>query len=137
MTTIAWDGKILAVDSQTTDGDCKAYENKLWKYNGGWFTVTGKWIDYPGYLRILNKEDSKITKKSLCVFTKGSALYEQFGNSYPMKISGKSAWGSGAVAARVAMSLGKTAIEAIKVASKFDINTGGRVRSVTVKKNKS
>jgi hypothetical protein len=51
---------------------------------------------------------------------------------YWVRVGPQCAWGSGGTIALVAMMLGKTAVEAVEVASRLDPHTGGEVDSVTV-----
>lgn len=138
MTTIVFDGKTLAVDSQITDASGNGsleYMNKLWKWDRGYFSVTGKVTDYEIYKNHLNdvEQDIKPTKKSVCVFTEGKNVYELHPGSYPRKIMAKSAWGSGGDLAYGALVAGVDAVRACKLACKWNAYTGGRIRSVKVR----
>ena len=51
----------------------------------------------------------------------------------PLRTEKYAAVGSGAVFAIAAMDCGKSAVEAIRIAKKRDVNTGGRIRTIKVK----
>lgn len=134
MTTIVYDGTYLAVDSQTTEGSLISYVNKLWKYEKGYFAVTGVLYDYPAYKKLLEGSKSVVSKKSLCIFTENNKIYEyvnKAGTQY--EVTHPYSWGSGSGIAMGAIASGSDAIEAIKLAKKYDAFTGGRVRYIKVK----
>lgn len=138
MTTIAYDGKILAADTQITcDGRFVAgYGYKIHKLSDGshiafagsmncmpamidWFE-TGKEPDF---------KDASF--ECLHIATDGTAhdYYSNLNKGYAVI-----PWvgGSGAQIALAALSCGKNAIEAVELASKLDIMTGGEIQSVEI-----
>ena len=135
MTTIAYDGKYLAVDSQLTcDNTFKVYQNKLWKFNHGVFTVTGEWTDYPEFQAMLNdeKQEAVVSKKCLCIFARDGKVYEWWPRHKPMQMVKRCAQGSGKELAVGAMYAGATAIEAVRIATRLDPFSGGKVNWVEV-----
>lgn len=105
----------------------------------GYFAVTGKWKDYPAFEDILNGERNvKISNGSTCMYSQGKQVYIMIqsprrGLFYEMKTTVPWSEGAGSDQAMVAMSLGKSAIEAVKIAAKHTLSTGGRVRWVKVR----
>lgn len=146
MTTCAYDGKELAADSQATqDSHIATYTVKIFKTDTYIMAFTGP-ID-EGYLfkLILDEEikakDCKFSN-SFCgiVWTDDGELTEWYGSMIPVPTYDKYlAWGSGAEIALAAMHSGKSAREAVELAKKLDIYTGGKVISYSwneVKKRK-
>lgn len=131
MTTIAFDGHILAIDSQVTEGKNTTFENKLWKYNDGHFCIAGFWADYPIVRKALNAGTDASTKKSSVVWSKGRSVYYTDGPS-TFKARKGLAWGSGSSEAMAAMLAGADAVEAVKIAAKLNTGTGGKVRYTIV-----
>lgn len=151
MTTIAWDGVVLASDTQSTTGDIlcslkekkifQPKENEMWNINGekiqafgaagdcGCETaiiehlVTGMNYksDFPevmsfSAIAIVGKNISYLIFKEKDKKTASISLHRDFFSV-----------GSGSVIARTAMSLGRNAIEAVKVAIDMDVYSGGGV----------
>jgi hypothetical protein len=154
MTTIAWDGEVLASDTLVTyAGEIKRHSKKLFKldentlvglsgnitdclrlYN--WLSVDkGEVSKYPdfskedsAYALVIKREfedffDSRFPREysSHPVFV--IKEYSHFG-PYPITFRDKKhAIGSGMAFALAAMECGKTAIEAVEIAGKFDVGT--------------
>lgn len=138
MTTIAFDGKTMACDtrisgSHSYNTDTKIYENRQF--------VIGAAGD-AGVGLILVKDESILVPKhydcdfSALVWAKDTkTLYRvEFFKSWNAPLSAVivmpdpfAATGSGAPYAMAAMHLGCEAGEAVRVASEFDTNTGGKV----------
>lgn len=135
MTIIAWDGKTLAADKQTTNNGHASAVTKIYRVGGALVGFSGdacfafamlEWArggfqpatfpahqasenDYVGFLVI--HPDGRILK------------YER--TAYPIEIEEKThAMGSGRDYALAALYLGKTAREAVEVACALDINCG-------------
>lgn len=137
MTTIAWDGKILAGDTLCNASFCREV-TKIFKIDKD--TLFGGSGFHEDCLRAVmwlrNPEGEKpeldpdnfagILVQKGKAFRLESNLIEM-----PIKESAH-AVGSGADCAMVAMYLGKSAIEAVKIAAIFDINTGSKVTSMPV-----
>lgn len=131
MTVICWDGKSLAGDKMSQNQWTKRAVRKVVRSRGGdaligaagdadrcraliaWFDQGG---DFPDHLRRSSETDATL----LVVWRDGSCeLYQR--EPFPIVLDGKNnqAIGSGAEAALVAMHCGKTAAEAVEVASLF------------------
>lgn len=152
MTTIAYDGYVLAADtmSQSSFIDQVPFR-KIRTFSDCWIAGAGtvgailQWVDwyrsgadkddYP-YER-LNGEDSL---GGIFVVSRKTGKLEVWGPSHPYACVeasyGVNALGSGEHFAMGAMLAGANAIEAVKVASKLDPGTGGKVRHVVVRERK-
>lgn len=138
MTTIAFDGKTMACDTQVTGNyvyntDTKIYENE--------FVVIGVAGD-AGVGILLVKDDGILVPKhydfdfSALVWVKDleTLCKVEFYKSWDCALSsvipiadGFAAVGSGAPYALAAMECGYSAHGGVAVASKFDTNTGGKI----------
>ncbi len=136
MSTIAWDGKTLAADRQTSSNNTAFTCHKIRKLSSGeiagfvgsygqglmlvqWYEAGADPATYPKFQE--NKDDWTIlviVKPSGQIFE-----YEQLPVAIPL-LDRLSAWGSGGKIALGAMAAGQTATQAIQIASQFDINTG-------------
>lgn len=139
MTTIAWDGKILAVDSQTTSGESIAmYASKLIKVADGWLTGCGTLRDIYKLKEYLegNLEEVPSDLDMTCyhLTKKGLVRYEADGYPIPMHHFRdlKVATGTGWEWAQAAMDMGRNAAEAVEYAKQKDIYTGGDVNFVNI-----
>lgn len=138
MTTIAYDGITLAVDSQLTSNTLVfGNVNKIMKLRDGcYFVGAGEWEGCCAIALWLNGGEKPTIKEEESVLgvliEKGKVPFEITGalSFYPMCIPW--AGGSGQQIAMTAMKCGKTAKEAVQLACKLDIYTGGRVRTVTL-----
>lgn len=138
MTTIAYDGKTLAVDRRVTRGGLYGTTTKAFKLETGavmafcgsmahamtlkrWYLAGTDPATYPDF----QKDEEKNT--FMIVADRGVVkVYEQTPD--PIFIQDRMmAWGSGRDFALGAMACGKTAAESIEVASQFDPGTGGGV----------
>lgn len=139
MTTIAWDGKIFAVDTLVTcDGGRCAHSSKLfrWPTQGGERIVAGagelsqlaglcNWLQNP-------EGDKPVVEKieaiALSVFNGQVQGVELFDYSLvPFLMRGPTAIGSGWRWALAAMDHGKNAIQAVEYAMSRDVFTGGEI----------
>ena len=143
MTTIAFDGKILAADSMsTTSGIVYGYAPKIWRLKDGrWFAASGTRCAIFSVLNWLNAETEKPTfddddeVHGIIVDCDGNAreLWAKTLVIYPCAfIDGCWAGGSGWMFAQSAMALGLNAIDAVEHAAKFDTVTGEEVNYVKV-----
>lgn len=136
MTTIAWCGKELAVDSQTTETYTKDYVPKMWDWGRGKFCICGDYADYPIVQSSLNQDEDPVehSKKSTVIWIDsncpGKVFYTE--QKTTMEQVNPYAWGSGAAFALGAMAAGKTASEAVSIAAKYDIYTGGDISRIKV-----
>lgn len=150
MTTIAYDGKILAVDSRitsdsyiTTDSFNKIYKLTESQYYNDillYVALSGEVSQFKAYANILETpyfydlEDSHditdriagivIGKYSIYTIEKGTLSLAEFSKNT------KLSEGSGAKFALSAMALGLNAIDAVKHAIKFDVFSGGKVNYI-------
>ena len=142
ITTIAWDGKILAADSRTTSGSHLISDTgcKLFQLEGVCFgedkllaiAVSGSCCDTDKVLRYLNicKSVQDFTHEVDAIIVGVSRVYKLESNSgylIPYYKDTKLAYGSGGVFARSALVLGMTAVDAVKHAMLLDMSTGGEV----------
>ncbi|MGL9737448.1 hypothetical protein [Serratia sp. (in: enterobacteria)] len=153
MTTIAWDGKTLAADSQATAQDlvCSLHEQKIYTPGDGiTWTVAGTPVIAIGCAGDCGAEfelQDKLTE-GLTYATEFSAAFCFYaiavigqGRAY---LIGKDndatratislqvdphALGSGSAVARAAMKCGKNAVEAVGVAIELDVYSGGNVQA--------
>lgn len=136
MTVIAWDGKTIAADKQSTNGGMKILTNKLVRLdNGTVLASTGSTdsgralIDW--YIRSDGKKDEwpkcqqdKDRWAYLVVATpKGVHWYEQECVLIPV-VGPFQAWGSGQDFAMAAMAMGATAKEAVELANSLSSTCG-------------
>lgn len=138
MTTVAWDGNIMASDTLCSDdwGLKTEMRDKI---------KTGKdfYIGFSGAVSEIEKYWSTIKNKTFDELLEyGNPFFDQekagfqallvsskyscylIGGRYKKIHRGYHAIGSGRDFAFSAMHLGKTAIEAVKIASEYDVNTG-------------
>jgi len=135
MTTIVYCNNIIAADSQETAGDiivnCKC--NKLTKYKGILFACSGAASDEK---ELINAYNGKEYNKEVDIY----AIVDDHGTVYLAGIDSKEGFwkqditgqnyaiGSGKSFAYTAMDLGCNAKEAVRMAIKRDVNSGGRIR---------
>ena len=132
MTTIAYDGKQIAVDSRMSqnnricDDNCKKYIVR-----GGWvFFMCGNFALYDSFIDAF-LEEKPFTKKgeigSFAVRVIDSKVFDiSYNEQYNLcEIGSIEAAGTGSDHALIAMDLGKSAVEAVKLAAKRDMYTGG------------
>ena len=141
MTTIAWDGTTLAGDTQASDENGIIYvPTKLRRLGDGRLLgaagLAGScnamldWIeegckgDRPKFQD--NEDDCAIV---LEIRPGGSVFRHDRTGAFQLK-AGPTAVGSGAPFAMAAMVLGKTAVEAVRVAMELDPDTGGEITTL-------
>lgn len=142
MTTIVWDGQILATDSMLYSDDYGIHQapvQKIFKIkclsissNTVWFAGAG---DYQEILNYVNNEDHNKELHEECegiMITKNAEAYYVSGKNIT-KFDGQMAIGNGAQFALGALSAGLDAKEAVKVAIKHDILSGGKTQSIITK----
>lgn len=145
MTTVCFKSGILAFDSKiSASGEFSGYGIK--GRNVGKFLAAGcgsyedlcaflDWLESGGKQEDRKKFgiDRDLNISAITVNKKGS-VYQYDGRLYPYSIDHKFySIGSGASYALGAMEHGASAIEAVKIAAKYDSNTGGRVNSLSWK----
>jgi len=157
MTTIAWCGKILAADGQSTiNGNRRLLSNSqkihVATAEDNW-TIEGKKISAfgmagrPSALNLVKetlttglKHDTKITEKDtsfaiIAVAETGEAFKWQVTNDSKkqlqhvdlLPVTGPMAIGSGGVFAEAVLSIGMSAVDAVKAAMKLDVMSGGEI----------
>lgn len=155
MTTVAWDGRTLASDSQASAGDavCTLREQKLfyprdneeWVVNGERILAIGYSGDCGAEFEVQDLMRSGLTYAStfnpksefsaLAVAGAGRVWIISKGTdnahaSISLQLD-PYAIGSGGMIARTAMRCGKHAIDAVQVAIEMDVYSGGKVQSFT------
>jgi hypothetical protein len=150
VTTIAFKDGVLASDSRVTwSGHIKASGVKMWRVESKVAPVKGEvLLAVCGYLSAaclfrewmqeggephLNKRgvDMNDAFEALIVHKSGLYTADALCAIEPMT---EPFWadGSGGLAALAAMACGKSAVEAVRIASRFDAYTGGRIVSMTL-----
>ena len=142
MTTVAWDGKTLAADKMSSNGNSKhGKTTKVHKINGclcavigshdvatemlHWFQEGAEPADFPDI-------QAETNDAGLVVITpeRRITLYERA--PYPLIFEQEfAAYGSGRDFALAAMHLGCTAEEAVRVAMAYDLYTGHGVDAIS------
>ena len=143
MTTIAWDGKTLAVDSMVTSGSTvtSTTEKKLFLDIGRFkaIAVTGTIVQLLPLIEwIKNGENGDCPKMDdtdsvMGVTEDGNILtfwhgYSKTGQQSDGCVSGGNGW----EIAMGAMDAGADAVRAVEIACERNVYTGGKVRSYTV-----
>ena len=145
MTTVAYDGKEMAADSQATSENIKTYTTKIFKGPNYILGFSGPIDEGYVFKAILEEEmknkDAKLSKGFTALVWWDSGEIEEYYNSMvPVPVIDKyAALGSGMSIALAAMYSGKTAREAVEIAKKLDVYTGGKVISYSwdkIKKGK-
>lgn len=141
MTTIAWDGKILAADTQTTCAAYKTNYRKISVINDRYAVAVAGEIQNINIFNdwIKNGLDSANPPKlensfgAILVDKESGFVYEVDNNGIPYKSENPFiARGSGEQAAMALMSIGKSAVEAVEITADIDIYTGKPVDWVQV-----
>lgn len=136
MTTIAWDGVTLAVDSRMMGGDMIRSEDtqKLFRVGDAWVAISGGYEDALAAVDWLRKGSPKEKPElgdSFCMLVAQDGKVRR----YEQKLVGFDciaewvAAGSGYEVALGAMAAGASAIEAVKIAARFDPSTNDKVQS--------
>lgn len=141
MTTIAFDGKVLATDSQVSCENIKyTDEQKLFRIDGALYAFAGDTKDRELFLQWIAEGAPLDGKPELCEgddfsavqVTKYGAAFEYDGDLIALPVRGCRAWGSGWQVAEACLQLGLGAVTAIETAIKLDCYTGGEVQSALV-----
>lgn len=144
MTTIAWDGLTLAADRCRLNGrDTRQEICKLWMAGEFVFAIAGDLCDGPVIREWLlhgarwkdrpEMVDQQNPTVGLAVRRRDGAIFLIEGRrSMLVELpGGPTANGSGATYALAAMACGKSAVEAVEIAARFDAGTGFGVDSWT------
>jgi hypothetical protein len=146
MTVIAWDGEVLATDTQCTLGNAKYQSPKAWYESvGGQACI----ISGVGTLKNIHRHKEWLVRDDKSDFPYGALEnhYYQFilvtkegllryeGTPYPI-VHGVNAcaFGEASDFAYGALAMGATAIEAVKVAIQYSHQCGGNVESYSLLK---
>lgn len=139
MTTIAWDGKTLASDTQSTSGGYfKRRAKKIFRlHNGDLFAGAGNYDDVLAAVEWLQHRPTQ--KPTLKDFV-GILIKAIDGKAYKLEEGlmeapiheGFFAIGTGRDFAVMAMYLGKSAREAVELAILFDSQSGGEIETIEV-----
>lgn len=133
MTTIAWDGETLSADTQSITGYAidQAPTQKIFKKSGKYFAIAG---DYAQGLAIMDwilggdRPELQKPEYEVMVIDGGEAMVYA-DQLLPYSVLPPIAFGTGRDFALGAMLSGKTAAQAVEIASRLDPNTGGKVKS--------
>lgn len=135
MTTIAWDGHSLAADKQSTSYGMPRTVTKIHRIKGELFAMSGGGIHCQALIAWFKGErkasdwpkqpDDEDCGNIVQVTKNGIFIWSGSAGPTPEPLEDKfMAFGSGRDFAMAAMHLGKSAREAIEIASLYDINTG-------------
>ena len=132
MTTIAWDGRTLAADKQSTWGGTPTRTRKIFraKHPDGRVMIygcAGLTQECQAYTRWIDGEIEKPDFTDISILSidqKGRIWYANQSMLWARIITKRWAIGSGCDYALGAMAAGKSAADAIRIASKLDVNTG-------------
>lgn len=135
MTTIAWDGRVLAADSQCEIGSLKFRTRKIGRLKDGRLYGFAGDADYGlAVVAYLNGETEKPEHEdkddwsSFMLIDLEQHIFRLERRFMPIEIlEDFHAIGSGRDFAIAAMYLGKSAVEAVKIAALFDSSTGNEV----------
>lgn len=138
MTTIAWDGKTLAADSRCTSSGLPYRVNKCCRLSDGMlfagagtmsaYDAVRQWLENKGPRPEALKDFTGLlidTDSSIWLMDETANRYEIFASFFAI--------GSGRDFAIAAMALGKSALEAVELASRFDVWTGGPLVELPLK----
>lgn len=136
MTTVAYRNGIIASDSLSVSGDLKGTKQKIYEHGDKIYCVTG---DFNRGIEMIEALKNGTELKPpvgdnwcrVIVFTKGvNDKWLEYENSLTSTEEDGEymSWGSGRMAALGAMAMGASAEQAVKIASDFDINTGGEIK---------
>jgi len=129
MTTIAWDGKTLAADSQMTSDYIETVSlNKILINKDHTIGGVGSCSDIKRFSQDISMQIGKECEALVISNKTGKCQYHCDSGS-PLDMNFITAIGSGAKFAMGAMLAGADAKQAVKIASKLDPYTGGRIRS--------
>ena len=138
MTTVAWDGRTLAADRQSTSNDgCRTSQvTKIRRMPDGRLAAAAgaaarcnaylTWLADQSQPRPAWQDSTETSVYALEVLLDGTLLKHEEHGFFVLECP-FAAMGSGASYALAAMACGKSAAEAIEIAARFDAWTGGGV----------
>ncbi len=137
MTIIAWDGETLAADKRAISSEAISTVTKIFKIQGCLLGYSGTAKTGEALIDWFMSPEQEFPKFEECawarllVITKDKEILCYEGCRHPLRFEDKFfAIGSGCHFALAAMYLGKSAIEAIEVASHFDPSCGNGINSL-------
>lgn len=141
MTVIAWDGKTLAADSQSSFGNLPTYgEQKIFRITNNGRTIlfgaTGRGADCVTVRRWLegSRDKPDQVKDTFCAMaiTEDRRIWQMMDDFVWAHVNKKFyACGSGVDYALGAMAHGATAEQAVRIACSLDVYCGGEIRRLT------
>lgn len=140
MTTIATDGRLMAGDGRSTRGDLISGgdRKKVFKLSdGSLIGLAGRTRDADRAARSLMENPSEPEEvrgdySIIRLYPNGKVFIHEDTLARPFRVKPPYAIGSGWPAAVGAMLAGADAYEAVKVAAKLDVHTGGKITSYSV-----
>lgn len=134
MTTIAFDGEHIAADSMLSGAYVDTAE-KIFKISGGYLMMAGSYSEgliFKKWCKDRTKPKPKLDDFEALEIRGKKVMYYDEGIE-PIPLKAPAAIGTGCQFAMGAMLAGATAKEAVKIASKLDEATGGRIKVVKVR----
>ena len=136
MTTIAFDGETIAYDGRVTQGGTIVSDDydKKYKYGNTYFFLSGNVNELEEFIEACIDGGSENSYNCSGFMYENGELYEVGGGNgvWICRNVGPMAYGSGADHAITAMDCGLSAKEAVKMAAKRDIYTGGKIRTFKI-----
>jgi len=146
MTTVVYKNGTLAFDSKITEGNihtCNASKGRQTK--NMLMAGAGDLEDLVAAFDWLEAGGSEVTKKDynllrivncdIITINKHGEVFHYSGSLYPVKTTAPwFALGSGQELAMGALEMGATAKEAVQIAAKYDVNTGGTIHTLSLKR---
>lgn len=140
MTTIAWDGTVLAGDTLSVQHNLKCTVQKIWRLADG--RLYGGAGEYQGVMAVKSwLENGELRDKEPVLDDFAAIIIDQDGRGFRLEsqliympiCSAYHAVGTGRDFAMAAMFLGKTAQEAVEIAQHFDVYTGGSIQALSLR----
>ena len=147
MTTCAWDGLSVAADTQGNSAGMAVRRDKIYRGSGHVLLGSGAYHHIVSYWRRIKDmpladvltlgypdyDEDKNYPALLLVDSENPHLAWHIDGTVWARAHGFYAIGSGRDFAMAAMALGKSAKEAVELAARFDVNTGGDIDWVVLK----
>lgn len=141
MTTIATDGKVIAADSRgVSDFILQGNINKVFRLKDGSIAAfAGHSLCYSAAIEWLNGGEKPNFKDAefYALILDSDGVWYVDDNYHKERMPAPYAIGSGCKFAMAAMLAGASPKEAVRIASKLDENTGGRIRVMEYAKQQS
>src|ERR1700749_3656078 len=136
MTTIAYDGTSVSVDSLVTSDGFKEGHYRKWRKlpNGDYVFGAGNWEDVTRIFEAMlaEEEPDEDLWESAIIVTLDTAgrVWEQYNSPRRERRRAMWAYGSGREFALGALEAGATSAQAVAIAKKYNTGTGGPVKTV-------